>query len=211
MNKKYMPAIIFISGVLFLVSAAYAKSDKGQQFRRVDRNSDGAIDKKEWRIEKQRENRNQERLEERTQDRLQDKKEEKAENKERSKVNNWWEKRADTNNDGTVDADELAAWKKLEKERMDLNNDGVIDAHEKGLSWRHARSKVNTELEKKYDANSDGWLEPAEVKQLLQDKATLIKTKGKAKVDNAIEAAYDSNGDGIIDASEAKNLNSDLK
>jgi Ca2+-binding EF-hand superfamily protein len=136
--------------------------------------------------------------------------EKKWEEKQRT-VNTWWEKRADTNNDGKVDADELSAWKKLEKERIDLNNDGVIDAKEKRLSWRHGRSKVNTALEQKYDKNSDGWLEPDEIKELLKDKHALIKTQGKAKVDTAIEAEYDTDKDGIIDASEAKALKEDTQ
>jgi glucosamine-6-phosphate deaminase len=38
--------------------------------------------------------------------------------------------------------------KQLTKERIDLNNDGTIDAKERRLSWRHARARVNTDLEK---------------------------------------------------------------
>jgi len=176
-----------ILGFLFFVSATYAQPGRAQQFKHADRNKDGMIDRKEWRME------------------------EKWENKQHSRVNNWWEKRADTNNDGVVDSNELSAWKKLEKERIDLNNDGVIDPKERRLSWRHARSKVNTALEQKYDTNSDGWLEPNEVKELLKDKHTLIKTHGQAKVDTEIESEYDANKDGVIDAEEAKSLKEDLE
>jgi hypothetical protein len=66
-------------------------------------------------------------------------------------------------------------------------------------------------LEKKYDANVDGWLEPAEVKEMLKDRYTLIKTKGKAKVDTAIEEDYDKNEDGVIDAQEAEEMKEDTK
>jgi Ca2+-binding EF-hand superfamily protein len=128
----------------------------------------------------------------------------------KKKVNTWWENRADTNNNGVVDAQELNAWRKLEREKIDLNNDGTIDAKERRLSWRHARSKVNTDLEKKYDANGDGWLETAEVKQLLQDRYILIKTHGKAKVNSALEEEYDTNNDGVIDPAEAEVMKDDL-
>lgn len=173
--------------LVILVSNAMAKPPAEARFQHADRNKDGVVDKKEIHMEKQ------------------------WENRQNAKVNSWWERRADTNNDGTVDSAELASWKQLTKERIDLNNDGVIDAKERRLSWRHARARVNTALEKKYDANSDGWLEPAEVKEMLKDRYTLIKTEGKAKVDTAIEEDYDTNEDGIIDAQEAKVMKEDTK
>src|SRR3989338_5569905 len=69
------------------------------------------------------------------------------------KANSWWKKKADTNNDGVVSEEETAAWKKLCNEKMDLNGDGKIDEKEKRKCWRHAKSKVNTKVEKQYDAN----------------------------------------------------------
>ena len=179
--------VLFLVCLVPLVLANPPKPPKVVKFKHTDKNKDGVVDKKEMQMEKE------------------------WEQKQRSRVNTWWEKRADTNNDGKVDANELSAWKKLEKERIDLNNDGVIDAKEKRLSWRHGRSKVNTALEQKYDKNSDGWLEPDEIKELLKDKHALIKTQGKAKVDTAIEAEYDTDKDGIIDASEAKALKEDTQ
>jgi Ca2+-binding EF-hand superfamily protein len=182
-----MPRKILLWLAVLLLVFVVPAAAKSPRFHHADKNKDGVVDRKEWQMEKT------------------------WEHKQKSKVNSWWEKRADTNNDGVVDAGELAAWKKLEKERLDLNHDGVIDAKERRLCWRHARSKVNTELEKKYDANGNGWLEESEVRAMLKDKRQLIQTHGKAKVDNPIEAEYDKNGDGIIDANEAENLKGDLK
>jgi Ca2+-binding EF-hand superfamily protein len=178
--------IIFLVVIFGISSSSQARPPHPTGRGHADLNDDGIVDRKEVHIEQA------------------------WEAKQRAKVNNWWEKRADTNGDGIVDTNELAAWRKLEKERIDLNNDGVIDAKERRLCWRHARSRVNTELEKKYDANNNGWLEPEEVKELLKDRYALIQTQGKAKVDTEIEAEYDSNGDGIIDTQEAKDLKEDL-
>jgi Ca2+-binding EF-hand superfamily protein len=160
---------------------------KPAPIRHADKNKDGVVDKKEIKMEKQ------------------------WEHKQRAKVNTWWEDRADTNNDGKVDAQELASWKQLTKERIDLNNDGQIDAKERRLCWQHTRSKVNTPVEKKYDKNGNGWLEPEEAKEMLKDKYTLIQTQGKAKVDTQLEKEYDTNSDGVIDKLEAVGLKGDLQ
>jgi len=187
MRKKILLPMIMVSVFTFFASNIAAQPPKGVKFKHADRNKDAVVDEKEMHMEK------------------------KWEQKQRAKPNTWWEKRADTNNDGKVDTNELSAWKKLEKERIDLNNDGVIDAKERRLCWRHARSRVNTPLEKKYDANADGWLEPTEVKEMLKDKYELIKTHGKAKVDTELEQNYDTNKDGIIDAKEADTLKEDTQ
>jgi len=185
MHRRLLSVSFLVLACVFLVSHAKAGMTK-QEFKHADKNKDGTVDKKEYKMKQQQE----EKL---------------------RKVNNWWEKRADTNGDGVVSSDELSSWKKLEKEKIDLNGDGTIDAKEQRMCWAHARSRVNTDVEKKYDANGDGWLEPSEVKQLLQDKQTLIKTNGKAKVDTQIENEYDTNNDGVIDASEAGALKEDLE
>jgi len=187
MYKRLVLITIMVLALAVFASEVMAKPPLEVRAKHADKNKDGVVDKKEINMEKQ------------------------WEQKQRSKVTSWWERRADTNNDGTVDSAELASWKQLTKERIDLNNDGVIDAKEKRLCWRHARSRVNTALEKKYDANGDGWLEPAEVKELLKDRYTLIKTKGKAKVDTAIEEEYDTNEDGVIDAKEAEAMREDTQ
>jgi len=187
MYKRLMFIIIMVLALAVFVSQAMAKPPAEARLKHADKNKDGVVDKKEIHMEKQ------------------------WEQKQRAKVTSWWERRADTNNDGKVDSNELSSWKQLTKERIDLNNDGVIDAKERRLCWRHARSRVNTALEKKYDANADGWLELAEVKELLKDRYTLIKTKGKAKVDTVIEEDYDTNEDGVIDAKEAEAMKEDTK
>jgi hypothetical protein len=91
-------------------------------------------------------------------------------------------------------------------EHADRNDDGKVDRKEikmeKAWEAKH-RNKVNTSVEKKYDANADGWLEPAETREMLKDKQALIETSGKAKVDSPIEAEYDANKDGVIDSVEA--------
>lgn len=184
-RKIFMLVVVLVMVSPFVAAARQEGMDA--KFKHADRNKDGVVDRKEMHMEKN------------------------WEHNQRYRVNSWWEKRADTNNDGVVDSNELSAWKKLEKERIDINNDGVIDAKERRLCWRHARSRVNTPLEAEYDKNSDGWLEPDEVKALLQDKHQLIKTSGKAKVDTAIEEEYDKDKDGIIDANEAADLKEDLK
>jgi len=187
MKKKIFLFMAMVLVLTFLVSNVNATPLQAARRKQADRNKDGTVDKKEMYMEK------------------------KWEQKQRAKVNTWWQKRADTNNDGKVDDNELTTWKKLEKERIDLNNDGVIDAKERRLCWRHARSRVNTALEKKYDTNSDGWLEPTEVKEMLKDKYELIKTHARAKVDTEIEQNYDTNEDGVIDADEAKALKEDAQ
>ena len=62
--------------------------------------------------------------------------------KKAANVNTWWEKQADVNKDGKVDANELSVWKTQQKQRDDLDGDGVISPKENRLSWRHGASKV---------------------------------------------------------------------
>jgi hypothetical protein len=181
--------LIFAAVIIavFSASSLMAGPAKAQKAMHADKNKDGRVDKKEMRMEK------------------------KWEHGQRAKVNTWWEKKADTNGDGTMSQEERDAWKKLEKERIDLNNDGVIDAKERRLCWRHGRSKVNTKIERQFDANGDGWFQPEEVKAMLKAKSELVKTKGKAKVDSDIEKEYDEDSNGVIDAKEAANLKQDTE
>ena len=122
-------------------------------------------------------------------------------------------KHADRNKDGTVDKFEWRQekkWENKQRQRADRNNDGVVTRKEKRSYWKHTHSRVNTALEGKYDSNADGWLQPQEAKEFLQDRYTLIKTKGKAKVDSALEEEYDTDADGILDMKEIEDLREDL-
>jgi Ca2+-binding EF-hand superfamily protein len=190
MIKKGILSLVMVLLAAFLVSSVEAQPKKGPKpkFRHTDRNKDGRVDRKEMRMQK------------------------KWEKKQRAeKVKTWWHKRADTDGDGKLNAQERAAWKTLTKERIDLDGDGVISPKERRLCWRHARSRVNTALEKKYDANDNGWLEPEEVKELFKNRYEHIKAHGKAKVDSPLEEEYDENDDGVIDANEAEVINEDIE
>ena len=189
MRKFLLVLSIVALALCVFYSEALAKgkgSEKARKAQRVDRNKDGILDTQKQRQAKQ-----------------------KLESKQK-KANNWWRKRADTDNDGNVSEQERAAWKEMTRQRIDMNGDGVISPKERRLSWRHARSRVNTKLEKQYDANNDGWLDPDETKSLLQARRELLKTKGKAKVDSQVEAGYDRDENGIIDAREAAAMMEDI-
>lgn len=98
-------------------------------------------------------------------------------------------------------------------EHADKNDDGVVDKKEMKMERRFEtkqKAAVNTPVENKYDANNDGVINPAEAKEMLKDKYTLISTEGKAKVDSPLEAQYDTNNDGVIDKSEADALQAAL-
>lgn len=127
------------------------------------------------------------------------------------KATSWWKRQADKDADGSVSNEERARWKETAHERMDLDGDGTISSKEKRLSWRHGKSKVNKPVEERYDADRDGFLQPQEVKAMLQDKYGLIKTRGRARVNSDIEKAYDGNNDGIIDGQEAEALKADTE
>ncbi len=194
MVRRFAVPIMLV--VFMLCSIQFTAEAKGKnKFENIDKNKDNVIDKKEWHMKKK------------------EVKEKSIENKNKNKdrVHSWWKSRADVNMDGVVDEKELAAWKKLQKERIDLDGDGKISAKERRLCWRHARSKVNNPLEKEYDENGDGWLQPEEVKKFLQARHELRMTKGNAKVDSELEEEYDTNNDGILDTDELKVLKDDLK
>ncbi len=132
--RKFLLALSIVALTLWgFHSQALAKgkgSGKAHKAQRMDRNKDGIVDIQERRRAK-----------------------EKLERKEKE-ANNWWRKRADTDNDGKVSEQERSAWKEMTRERIDMNGDGVISPKERRLSWRHGRSKVNTKLEKQYDSNA---------------------------------------------------------
>jgi len=129
----------------------------------------------------------------------------------KAKALSWYAARADTNHDGKVDAAEVAAWNKIMEAKSDLNKDGVMDAAEKRLIWKQRGIPANTAARQRYDKNGDGWLEPAEVKEMLRDKYIVAKTNGKAIVDTEVEAQYDTNKDGVIDPDEAVAMADDIR
>ncbi len=116
-------------------------------------------------------------------------------------------KHADRNKDGSVDQHEKKLeknWEQAQRSKADINNDGLVSAKKRELQWKHTNTAVNTPLEKKYDYNNDGLLQPEEAKDFLRARCALIKTNGKAIVNSNLEKEYDVDNNGIIDAPEAK-------
>ena len=144
--------------------------------RRADRNRDGVVGPRERRQVLQR-------------------------RKELSKVDTPREAAADRNKDGKVGPREHRAFV---HKAMDKNNDGLVDLKERAGYWRAVKSKVNTPLEKKCDADGDGWLSGDEARQFLTDRLRLVRTAGRAKVDSPLERRFDADGDGVIDRDEAE-------
>ncbi len=137
---------------------------------------------------------------------------EQGEASQEAKVDSWWQERADTNKDGSVDDQELSAWKDLESANIDTNHDGQIDEQEKRTAWKYVRSPINTGLEQEFDTDNSGWLEPGEARKLLFRRAESIRqANGKQPIKTGLEKLYDTNGDGIIDLEELKTLREDLK
>ena len=62
---------------------------------------------------------------------------------------------------------------------------------------------MNTDLERKYDADGDGYLEWAEGRELLRDRLRVVETDGRAVVNTDTEREFDADGDGVIDRDEA--------
>ena len=177
--------------VLALVSTAYAqnaKPTKQQRTQHADRNNDGAVDKKEKKMEKN------------------------WEAKQRSQVNTPKEARMDANQDGRVGKVEAKQFNQEKRSRLDANNDGEVDKTE----VLQARSQVNTPKEAMMDANNDGVVDEVEAKQFKENREAELDTNNdgmvdrqekinaRAVVDTKEEAQFDENGDGVLDASEAK-------
>ena len=114
-----------------------------------------------------------------------------------------FEKLADANGDGKVEPAEVRAYR---YRVIDVNHDGKITVEERRAYYVSWKRVVNTEAEKKYDANGDGYLEWPEAREFLKDRLTIINTDGKAIVNTDIEREFDDNGDGVIDRSEAAEL-----
>ncbi len=123
--------------------------------------------------------------------------------KTRSDVDRPWEKIADGNADGKVDAKELRTY---HMKVMDGDGNGKITAEERKRYWVEKHAVVDTVVEKKYDANKDGYLTWDEGREMMKDRARIIETEGRALVTSELEMEFDANADGIIDRTEAPAL-----
>ena len=150
-----------------------------KRLQHADRNDDGVVTTREMKKEKQ------------------------WENKQLSTVNQPWEERADTDNDGKVEPVEARAYR---LQVIDINKDGTITVEERRAYYGSWKRVVNTDAERKYDANGNGSLEWPEAREYLKDRLTIINTDGKAIVNTDLEREFDDNGDGVIDRSEAVQL-----
>ncbi|MBP7217053.1 MAG: hypothetical protein KBA46_07220 [Candidatus Omnitrophica bacterium] len=179
--------LVFVASVsLAGICLTHAQARNQFLAKVVDRNKDGLIDKKEIKIDRT------------------------IKQQQRSRVTNWWERHADANADGRVDAQEYAAWKSLENAKLDYNRDGVIDSFEQRRYWKNSRTKVNTALEKSFDADADGWLNEQEAAAFLRYRHGVVMSEGKAIVDSVLEEAYDTDGDGLINRAEAIAMQDDI-
>jgi Ca2+-binding EF-hand superfamily protein len=200
-------------GVLFGSVGGTLAGPRAAKFKHADRNKDGKISRKEWKAEKKWENRQKSKVDtawEAKADKNDDGVVQPAEAHKakaqgylntRSAVNRPWEAKADTDNDGKVSAAELRAH---HLSVLDSDGDGKIDAAERKAYWVNRKSKVNTAVEAKYDADGNGWISGDEAGEMLRDRLRIINTHGRAKVDSALEAEYDADGDGIVDREEAE-------
>ncbi len=120
--------------------------------------------------------------------------------KNRSEVDKKWEAKADVDGSGSVSG---AEYKKFRNTQMDKDGSGSVSKQERDNYWKQRKSRANTDREKKYDADGDGYLDGDEAKEMLRDRLRIINTQGRAKVDGALEREFDANDDGIIDRAEA--------
>jgi hypothetical protein len=135
-------------------------------------------------------------------------KEKQWEHKQAARVNTPWERLADADGDGRV---EPAEYRAHHLRVVDLNRDGSITIVERRTYWTGWKGIVNTEVERRYDANGDGYLEWPEARALLQDRMRVINTDGRAIVDTDIEREFDENCDGVIDRKEAEAIREALE
>ena len=168
-----------------------------QKSKHADKNKDGKISRKEFKKEKKFEHKKKARA---NASKEADTAKTNKYIENRSDVNREWEANADADKNGKVSAGELRSYRKTV---MDKNEDGNVGAKERKTFWLRKRSRVNTQLEKKHDADNNGYIGGEEAKKMLRNRLRIINTHGKAKVDSAIESEYDANGDGVINVDEA--------
>jgi hypothetical protein len=178
--KKSMVLSGIVSGLMVMAAQNGWAGEPGERLRKADKNDDGLVTRGEARRATA-----------------------KGYSEKKSDVNNRWEALADLNKDGKIDDGEAVSYG---KKAMDANGDGKVDGTERDTFWGAKKSKVSTEVEKKFDANGDGSLEAKEAREMMKDRLALIKSEGKAKVDSPIEKEFDLDNDGIISGAEAKML-----
>jgi Ca2+-binding EF-hand superfamily protein len=172
-------AAVFLVTVLSVLNVQSAPPPPAVRLQHADQNKDGVVTPREMKKEVQLEKRHD------------------------AVVNTPWEKQADANGDGRVEPAEMRAYR---LQVIDVNRDGKITVEERRAYYVTWKRVVNTEVEKKYDMNGDGYLQWPEAREFLKDRLTIINTDGKAIVSTDIEREFDGNGDGVIDASEAVQL-----
>lgn len=212
MSQKKGLALIVITCVFFFygLEIKAQKPSAAKRKAHADLNDDGKVSKREMKIEKDWEKDQKAKVDkcweakaDADKDGVVEAGEAKVYFRAKSTVDRPWEAKADANNDGKVELKELRVYHKTQ---MDADGNGMVTVAERRSYWVKGRALVNTEAEKHYDTNGDGYLSWDEGKELLKDKAAIIKTNGKAIVSNDIEAEFDSNSDGIIDGKEAPAL-----
>lgn len=216
MMKNMM--LIALAIVAYVICASGVGAEKPPMAARkahADRNKDGQVDKKEIQLEKNREknqkakvNKPWEAKADTDKDGVVEAKEARVYFRAKSVVDRPWEEKADANNDGKVDWKEIHVYHKTQ---MDSDGNGIITVEERRAYWVKTKSVVNTEFEKKYDKDGDGYLSWDEGREMLKDKYAIIQTKGKAIVNTDLEAEFDANSDGVIDRSEAPAVREAIK
>ena len=71
-------------------------------------------------------------------------------------------------------------------------------------------TRVSNWTERKYDADRDNYLQPAEAKRLLRDRYNEIKSEYKPVVTNSIESQYDLNKNGLLEKPEIADIAKDI-
>lgn len=220
MCKKIILFVVLglTAALVYAQAPGAAKASVNARKAHADRNKDGQVDRVEIKSEKNWEHRQKAKVNTKWEAKTDADKDgvvEPAEIaarrqyiREKSVVDRPWENAADANNDGKVDLKEVRVYHVTQ---MDTDHDGSITVTERSAYWTKTKAVVNTELEKKYDADNDGYLSWVEGKELLKDKLVVVNTKGKAIVNTDLEAEFDANGDGVIDRVEAPAVQSALK
>ncbi len=147
--------------------------------RRMDKNRDGIVQRKEVAVAKSR-----------------------GVVQKPAAVNRPWEKVADRNHDGHVSRQELRVYTRT---KLDANGDGVVVYSERMVYWER-RWAVSSDAEKQYDLNGDGYLSWPEALAMLKAKHAQIMRTGQAPVETDLELEFDINSDGILDRVEAPAL-----